>query len=180
MKRLFLLLTFSWMISTAMHAQLLALKTNALMDVALFPNLEVEVAMGNKTSITLQAFGSLYVLGQDLKTFGGMSEFRYWIGGRSMVHLFMGVGLTAATYNIDWKGKYFKGDAVGLGLEFGYVKPLSKRWNMEVSAGTQMAAYFQHMWYDGDSYDPQTHHKDNHGFKLLPYRVGLGFAYIIK
>ncbi len=180
MKRLLLLLTLSWIISTATQAQLVALKTNVLMDAALMPNLEVEVATGNKTSITLQTFGSMYVMGQNVKTLGIAPEFRYWIGGRPMIHLFVGAGAMATTYNINWKGKNFKGDAVGVGLEFGYVKPLSKRWNMEVSAGTQIAAYYQHMWYDGDSYNPKTHRKDNRGAKMLPYRLGLTFSYIIK
>ncbi len=180
MKRLLLLLSLSWAISTVTRAQLVALKTNALMDAALVPNLEVEVATGNKTSISLSAFGSIWVMGQDVKTLGALPEFRYWIGGRPMVHLYMGVGAMATTYNINWKHKNFKGDAVGLGLEFGYDKPLNKHWNMEVSAGTQLALYYQHMYYDGDSYDPKTHHKDNHGFKLLPYRIGLSFTYIIK
>lgn len=180
MKRLLLLLTLSWIICTATQAQLVALKTNVLMDAALMPNLEVEISTGNKTSVALAAFGSVYVMGQDFMTLGALPEFRYWIGGRPMIHLFMGVGAMATTYNINWKGKHFKGDAVGVGLEFGYVKPLSKRWNMEVSAGTQLSAYYQHMYYDGDNYNPQTHHKDNHGFKMLPYRIGLSFSYIIK
>ena len=180
MKRLLLLFTLSWTFSLATHAQLVALKTNALMDVTLMPNLEVEVATGKKTSLMLSAFGSVKVLGQDFKTLGAMPEFRYWIGGHPMIHLFMGIGAMATTYDINWKGTHYKGDAVGLGLEFGYDKPLGKHWNLEVSVGTQLAAYYQHLYYDGDSYNPKTHHKDNHGFKILPYRIGLSFSYIIK
>ena len=180
MKRLLLIFSLLCIIITTTHAQLVALKTNTLMDVALLPNVEVEIATGNKTSIALQAFGSMYVMGQHFKTLGAMPEFRYWIGGRPMIHLFMGIGLTATAYNINWKGKHFKGDAAGAGLEFGYVKALSKRWNMEVSAGTQLTYYYQHMWYNGDSYNSKTHLKENRGFKLLPYRIGLSFAYIIK
>ena len=159
---------------------MVAVKSNALMDAGLIPNLELEVSVKNRSTLGLMGFGSVNVLGQSFRTLGVAPEYRYWIGGRPMVHLYVGVGLLAVTYDINWKGRIHKGDVVGGGLEFGYVKPLNKRWNMEISGGTALIGYYQHYYYEGDTYNPNTHHQNSHGFKMLPYKVGLSFAYIIK
>ena len=59
-------------------AQLIAVKTNALMDVAMVPNLGLEIATGNSTSLCINGFASWNMYGMPAKTYGIVPEFRYW------------------------------------------------------------------------------------------------------
>ena len=64
------------------QAQLLAVKTNALMDVATVPNLGLEIITGGKTSIVASVYGTSSFWGKNVKLIGVKPEFRYWFNGR--------------------------------------------------------------------------------------------------
>ena len=69
-------------VTAGLKAQLLALKTDALWDGLMTPNLGMEIVTGNKTSFGLSVFGNYKPWGMDMKMVGAIPEFRYWFGGR--------------------------------------------------------------------------------------------------
>ena len=105
-------------VTAGLKAQLLALKTDALWDGLMTPNLGMEIVTGNKTSFGLSVFGNYKPWGMDMKMVGAIPEFRYWFGGRPMMREFIGVAALGTSYDITWGSETYKGDAWGGGLTF--------------------------------------------------------------
>ena len=137
------------------HAQLLALKTNALMDVAMVPNLGLEVVTGGKTSLNASVFGTPYFWGKDVRLIGVKPEFRYWFNGRPLTREFIGIGGTITAYDITWG-----------------------HWSMECHAGIGLLYYNQQRYYLGDRV--RDNYYNANGFHLVPYDIGVTFVWIIN
>ena len=106
MKR-FLLLIFLFMAlgASQLRAQLIAVKTDALWDCAMVPNLGIELVTGERTSVGLSAFGSKNPWGKDISLVAVMPEFRYWFSGRPMNKHFVGLAALGTNYDIVWGKK---------------------------------------------------------------------------
>ena len=118
-------------VTAGLKAQLLALKTDALWDGLMTPNLGMEIVTGNKTSFGLSVFGNYKPWGMDMKMVGAIPEFRYWCGGRPMMREFIGVAALGTSYDITWGSETYKGDAWGGGLTYGYALPVARRLNLD-------------------------------------------------
>ncbi len=167
------------MTSMAVNAQMLALKTNALMDVAMIPNLGLEVATGNRTSLCANGFVSWNIYGMKAKTYGFIPEFRYWLSGNTFSKLFIGAGATLAHYDLTAAGTNYYGSTYGVGLNVGYDKWLSKRFSVEFHAGVGMY-YFHHARTGEHDILPDNIEYNASGWTVLPYNIGISFVYIIK
>lgn len=179
MKRLtFLLLLLTSLSAADMRAQLLAVKTNALLDVAMVPNLGLEVITGGKTSLNASVFGTTKVWGKDVQLAAVVPEFRYWFNGRPMTREYIGVSATFATYDITWGGQRYKGDAYAGALTFGYDFYLGPHWSLECHAGFGLYYYDQQNYYVGDRIRDKAY--NSRGLYLLPYNIGVTFAWIIN
>ena len=176
--RLLLLIALLGCVHTRSHAQLLALKSNVLFDAATVPNLSMEIITGGKTSIVGTAFGSKKVWSWDIQTMGVMAEFRYWFNGRPLTREFIGTSLMAATYDITLGGKRRKGDAYAGALTFGYDLVLSPHWSVEFHSGVGLLYYDQQRYYIGDRI--HDFYYNARGFHLVPYNIGVTFAWILK
>ena len=120
MKRQSLLLVLLMLLcGMRMQAQLLSVKTDALWDVAMTPNLGLEIVTGEKTSVNASVFGNSHPWGLKVKMLGVMPEFRYWFNGRPMTRTFVGVSAVGLSYDVTWGHENYDGDAYGLGLTFG-------------------------------------------------------------
>ena len=178
MKRLILTFAVILACGTGLKAQLLALKTDALWDIMMTPNLGVELVTGNKTSVNVSVFGNHNPWGTNLKMLGAIPEFRYWFSGRPMIREFIGVAGLATSYDITWGSETYKGNAYGGGLTFGYAFYLSPHWNIECY-GSVGAVYYDHQhYYREDNYTENR--RNAHGYALIPFKIGVSFAYIIK
>ena len=113
-------------VTAGLKAQLLVLKTDALWNGLMTPNLSMEIVTGNKTTFGLSVFGNYKPWGMDMKMAGAIPEFRYWFGGRPMMREFIGVAALGTSYDITWGSETYKGDAGGGGLTFGYTFFLSQ------------------------------------------------------
>ncbi len=173
-----LLLCMVFFGGSKLQAQLLALKTDALMDCMMTPNLNLALVTGEKTSINATVFGNYKPWGKDVKMMGAMPEIRYWFNGRPLTREFIGLSGIAATYDITWSGKHYKGDALGVGLTFGYAFYLSKRLTMECHGGFGAIFYTQTRSNVRDHYEVDYHNA--RGYSFLPYKLGVSFAYILK
>lgn len=177
MKRLWLAVCFVGCLAEG-RAQMLALKTDALWDVAMVPNLGVELVMGDRATIGLSALGTHKPWGKDIKLYGLQPEFRYWFSGHPMFREFIGLGLIGANYDIKWGSEHYEGDAVGGGLTFGYAFYLSPHWNLECYGSFGAVWYDQKHYYDKDNY--QENRRTGSGYALIPFKIGVSFSYILK
>ena len=165
--------------SSAVCAQMLALKTNALMDVALIPNIGLEVATGNSTSLCANGFASWNIYGMKAKTYGFMPEFRYWLSGNTFSRLFLGVGATFAHYDMDIVSNNYFGSAYGAGFNVGYDYWLSKHVSIEFHGGVGLF-YYHHARTGINDNLPLPHKYNDSGWTVLPYQLGISFVYVIK
>ncbi len=169
--------------SNEAYGQKISLKTNALAWGALSPNIGFEVVTGERTSVDLMVMGHIKPYGFDSQMFTVQPEFRFWISGRPMIHTFIGVTAIAATYDMVLRGQVRDGNAFGLGLTFGYVLPLSKKWNIEFSGGLGFVSFFQKQYPVQDRVDHFVNiptEINSTGYKMLPIDLGITFTYIIK
>ncbi len=167
------------MASVSAKAQMLALKTNALMDAAWVPNIGLEVATGNRTSVCANGFASWNIYGMKAKTYGFIPEFRYWLSGNTFSKLFIGAGATFAHYDLTAAGTNYRGSAYGAGLNVGYNKWLAKHISVEFHAGVGMY-YYHHARTGEHDVLPENCEYNAQGLTVLPYNIGISFVYVIK
>lgn len=163
----------------AVSAQMLAMKTNAMMDVAMVPNIGLEIATGNNTSLCANGLASWNIYGMKAKTYGFIPEFRYWLSGNTFSKWFLGVGATFAHYDMDIAENNYLGSAYGAGLNVGYDCWLSKRISIEFHGGVGLY-YYHHARTGKDDNLPSPHKYNDSGWTVLPYQLGISFVYIIK
>ncbi|MCF2738419.1 DUF3575 domain-containing protein [Bacteroides caecigallinarum] len=165
----------SWVNDAA--AQMMAVKTNALLWGNLTPNLSLELVTTKKTSLEITGFYSLKNTPFDTQLKGAQMEMRYWASGRPMNNLFVGISFTALGFNTTLgRGFRHSGDAIAPGIVFGYDLVLGKHWNVEFATGV---GYF---WYKerryGQNTDPWMKPYNEHGGRMLPTKLNASIAYI--
>lgn len=178
MRRLFLIAVLI-MPCSFLKAQMLALKTNALMDLALVPNIGLELATGSKTSLAANGFASWNIYGMKAKTYGFLPEFRYWLSGNTFSKLFVGIGATMAHYDIAARKTEYFGSAYGGGINVGYNYWLSKHFSVEFHGGVGVY-YYHHASFPVTEVINDIPKYNDSGWTLLPYQLGVSFVYVIK
>lgn len=140
----------AWLAIPAANAQDVALKTNLINDIALSPNIGVEVGVAPKWTLDMTAEMNLWkVDGRSWKHLYFQPEARYWFCQRFSGH-FIGFHALGGIYNFgklnlpfnmlgsnlkELKDKRYQGWAVGAGVVYGYAWPLHKHWNIEAALG---------------------------------------------
>ena len=137
--------------ATSGNAQQLAVKSNALADAILSPNVGVEYGFAPQWSAELTAEVNAWTLSDDhrWKHWFLQPELRYWLCDRFSGHFF-GAHIYGGQYNIgkisnniDLLGTHFsrlknsryQGWMVGAGVAYGYAWILSRHWNLEAELG---------------------------------------------
>ncbi len=134
----------------AAQAQTVGLKTNLISDVALSPNIGIEVGLAPKWSLDLSGQLNLWTLkGHKWKHAFVQPEARYWLCQRFAGHFF-GLHLLGGVYNVgnldipvklpgfdlhNLKDARYQGWAAGAGIAYGYAWPVHKHWNIEAEIG---------------------------------------------
>lgn len=182
-----LLLTIAWMALslTTARAQMIAANVDALWLATLSPNLGFELVVSERSTISLNGLIMSNPLGKEVKFYALQPEYRYYFSGRPMYREFIGVGAIGASYDMTWAGKVYDGTAIGAGLTFGYVLPLSRRLNVDFHAGFGLISYKQKEYFVGDQYDADyvidnAQKANASGFYLLPTRIGISLTYILR
>lgn len=159
-------------------AQLLSVKTNALLWGNLTPNLSMELVTTKKTSLEGTVFYSPNKTPFKTQLMGAQAEFRYWISGRPMNRLFVGGAITALRYDTSLGfGARHYGDAIAPGIVFGYALPIGDHWNIEFATGV---GYF---WYSEKRYGKDAENiygmpYNEHGSRMIPTKLCVSFAYL--
>ena len=117
----------------------LALKTNLLGDVALLPNIGIEVPLGDHWSVQ----GSYFGVWMDndprheyWRMYGGDLEGRYWLGEALLGHHF-GLYAQVMTYDFEFGGRGMQGRKphFGIGASYGWSYPVADRFTLDFNVG---------------------------------------------
>lgn len=184
MKKLLIIAIAALSVSYA-KAQMVAVNTDLLMDLLATPSGGVELVVGERSTLGLDVMGNYHPWKKNMKMIVVQPEYRYYISGRPMHKHFIGIGALAASYDVRIKGKVHNGTGLGIGLVFGYVANLSKRFNIDFHAGFGAIGYKHKEYSMGDNYDSD-YTADGKlstnatGYYLLPTRIGVSLTYILK
>ena len=130
-------------------AQSFALKTNALYDLALIPNIGAEVTLGKQWTVSadwMYTWFSSNNRHRYWQGYGGYLTVRRYFGTptsdlRPLTSAFSGHHLGAyvlgLTYDVEWGGRGYQADHFGFGggIEYGYALPVSSRLLLDFSVG---------------------------------------------
>ena len=141
---------------------LFAVKTNLLFDLALFPNLELEVPLGRdaRWSILAEWGSAWYVWRHNSRAYEVVNagvEARRWFGRCPgcrpvLTGFFLGAYASAGKFDLEWNSKGNQGEFVSFGPSVGYSWVLSRNLNIEAS-GTLGIVLGQRRRYDGEFQD---------------------------
>ena len=149
-RRIFFVLVFTSCLCLTAKSQQVAIKTNLLPDVALSPNLGLELQISRRWSLDFSGeYNNWTINRHKWKHWFVQPEARYWFCDAFAKH-FLGIHAIGGEYNvgniknnISFLGTDFskltdnryQGWAVGGGVAYGYAFPLSRHWNFELEAG---------------------------------------------
>ncbi|MBR3883747.1 MAG: DUF3575 domain-containing protein [Bacteroidaceae bacterium] len=160
-------------------AQMVAIKSDIVKDVAMIPSLGTDIVVGEKHTIGLNLYGCTKPWGKDLTIMAISPEFRYWFSGRPFTRHFIGFSAQMANYDIHWNKKIYEGNSVAMGVAMGYTLNLSKRLNLELLTGLNVLGFKQKEYYEGDRYDYYGSRTNSDGIMLVP-RIEASISYIIR
>lgn len=185
MKRLLLFFSII-MICLSGRAQLVAVKTNGLMDLAMVPNASLEVATSGRTSVAFEFAGSRWCYGKYVRTLSAAPEFRFWFGGRTFDRFFIGAGFQGLHYSIQHKKEMRRGDSFGPGISFGYDWYINSHLAIDFHSGIGAFYYKQRhsaldeLVNDNPVYHSPQNEYNERGCRILPFKLGVSVVYIIK
>lgn len=123
----------------------LTLKTNLLFDATLIPNIEVEIPIGERWSVSGE-YQFPWWLDNDKYCFeilSGGIEGRYWLGGRKrrkqrevLTGHFLGLYVGSGKYDLQWKENGYQGELfMATGISYGWATHLNHYLHLEYSIG---------------------------------------------
>ena len=202
MKRYLIIAVFAFLASMgSVHAQKVAMKTNALYWATATPNLGMEFAMSDRWTFELEGGYNPWNLDTNnnmkVKHWLVSPEFRYWFCNSFQGH-FIGINANYTQFNIgglpqgmpnlfvnlntevpmpDLSVARIQGWAVGAGLTYGYAFPIARRWNMEFTVGYGWW-YTQYDQFESRKCGLFQQAVARHA--LGPATAGISFIYMIK
>ena len=167
-----------------------ALKTNLLYDLALAPNIEVEVPFGRdrRWSVMVEYLNPWWRLDKlnyayEIQEAG--VELRRWMmprcdGSRPWLSgSFLGLYVASAKYDLEYNGVGDQGEIWSAGFTFGYSWPLNKRLNLELSASAG-PVYGERRHYNAEFESSHLIYKSTKNMQYFgPTKVKLSLVWII-
>ena len=153
----------------------MAVKTNLLYDVALVPNVGVEIYLGQGWSIGgnwMYAWWRNDPRHRYWRIYGGELDIRKYFGRKAaekpLQGHHLGVYAQGLTFDFETGGKgYLSNFSYGFGLEYGYSLPVAKRLNIDFGIG---------IGYDGGKYKVYTPEDGHYVYKETKQRHWFGPA----
>ena len=181
-RRLWLIGFFCLICLPVLKAQHVALKTNTLYWMAGgSTNLEAEVALGRKTSLSLLGVYNPWTFKDDKMMHFAVVQpaLKFWFCERFEGH-FVGIHVHGAQFYGDLMGyadSRYDGYLAGAGISWGYDWILGKHWNMEFEIG----AGINYTWYKRSDCVPCRKYTglDMHKTFVSPTKVSLSFVYLL-
>ena len=122
---------------------LFAVKTNLLFDVAMMPNIEVELPIGKRYSLNGELMFPWWLYDGDkycLQILMGGLEGRYWLGKRDnrevLTGHFLGLYAGGGKYDLQWDRNGYQGEFfIAAGISYGYAHKIARNLRLEYSLG---------------------------------------------
>ncbi len=170
-----ILILFSF---SAVTAQRVMLKTNALYWATLSPNLGAEFRLSRRFTVNVEAATNPFTV-SDYKLYATafMPEVRFWPAGRPQARHFIGAMALGAIYDLHYDGTSHDGNAVGAGLTYGYCFVLGKRWSLETTLGAGLLRFREKKTPDGQPVSEVPNHSKT---IFAPLKAGITLTYILK
>lgn len=165
---------------------LFALKTNAIYDALLMPNLEFEWLFNDKWSVALEADVAWWSNDARHKYYQMLMvspEVRRWFRTPEPWHgMYVGVFAGGGKYDLENGDKGYKGEGGMAGVSFGYMWPISRCFSLEaaVGAGYMYTRYKEYIPYDGHYLYQRTKSLNYFGPLKLKFAVAWRFYDINK
>lgn len=179
----------SLVISVAAYSQHFALKNNLVFDAMLTPNLGMEIGLGKKVTLDINANYNPFTFSDNKKFKHWMAqpELRFWTCER-FSGTFFGIHAHGGEYDAaniklpfdlfkNLKDNRYDGYFYGGGISVGHQWVLAKHWNLEASIGAGYAR-FEYDKFDGlpkDAPKKETGHYNYFGVT----KATISFIYII-
>jgi hypothetical protein len=163
--------------SYSANAQKIAVKTNALEWATISPNISAEFVVSPTMSLDLSASFNKWTpfSNVDLDHLKIQPELRYWFQ-RPMAQHFVGFTVLYIDYDIVNKGICHDGQGIAGGFTYGYDFVLSKRWNLELTAGVGALYRFERKYEVGS---PRPTQNNANRWCLMPIKLGVTVSYVI-
>lgn len=152
------------------------LRSNGLYDLALCPNIGIEIQTDLGLAWQLDYIGAWWNSPSRNRFFSNyafQTEIRYYLASPKMTFPYTGhhVGLYGQmiTYDFEFGGTGYQSRDLdytfGIGASYGYSFPLSKRWSLDLTIGL---GYFQSRY---DEYDPRDIYGEKHFVRRETHRL---------
>lgn len=122
---------------------LFALKTNLLFDLAMMPNVELEVPIRKRWSLNGEIMFPWWLFDGDkycMQVLAGGLEGRYWLGNRErrkvLTGHFLGLYAGGGKYDLQWDTNGYQGEFfIAAGLSYGYAASIARNLRLEFNIG---------------------------------------------
>lgn len=125
---------------------LFALKTNLLFNIALMPNVEIEVPIGKRWSVNGEYMFPWWLLKDNrycLEILSGGLEGRYWLGNSQnreqrevLTGHFVGLYAGGGKYDLQWKENGYQGEFfIAAGISYGWATCIARNLHLELNIG---------------------------------------------
>lgn len=167
---------------------ILAVSTNILYDLAITPNIAVEVPIGKHWSVLADYTFPWWVNRANDMAWQMLKldlDARYWFGRRNsdnpmdvLKGHFVGLDLGLGYYDIEPRHTGWQGEFVVAGLEYGYGWRLGEKWRLDAfGAVGYMLTYYR--YYEGNSDDSKLLWQFNGRYSWFgPVKLGASIKYI--
>ena len=164
-----------------LHAQRVAVKTNALYWCVGSINAGVEIRMSRHWTANIEVEGNPFkIKDYSLRNVAFMPEVRYWLQGRPMARHFIGLMGVVSHYDAQIKDWQHTGAAYAAGLTYGYNFVLSRHWSLELSAGVGLMKMHDCQTPVGKTCSYNANNPYNSKLIPVPLKAAVTFTYIIK
>lgn len=192
MKKLLLILIIATLSFTRGSAQIISVNTNAMLDAMRAPSFGFELVLNKRSSLAVDGFWGNKIMGKNWKMLAFQPEWRLYFGGRPLFHHYIGAVGILTKYDIEAYSRRYHGHAMGAGVSYGYVWPVTRRLliDFHTSLGfvgrdernypvhTEYADYVQiEKEKDPLQYEIPT---NSRATMLCPIKIGVSVSYIIK
>lgn len=127
MRKYLIILTIAIIAATKCPAQIVSVNTNAMLDAMQAPAFGFELVFNKRSTLAVDGFWGNKILGKNWKVLAFQPEWRLYFGGRPLFHHYVGAVGVLAKYDIEIYNKRYEGHAMGFGMSYGYVWPVTKR-----------------------------------------------------
>ena len=150
-------------VQTTEKRPLFALKTNLLFDVALMPNVEIEVPIGKRWSVNGEYMFPWWLFDGDkyaLQILMGGLEGRYWLGSMEkrmncevLTGHFLGLYAGGGKYDLQWDENGYQGEFfIAAGISYGWATRIARNLHLEFNIGIGLLRTDYRHYHPRDNY----------------------------